>query len=355
MAELEFLPESSDTPSPFSVAAFAVGALLAVAAIAIALVGWLSDLGADGGATPAAWRIGLVEKSAGGVRHRPTDRSVTPALARVPRCAPLLLAAAVALGSAACLTTGTTADLQTDLDDIQQQLWKVQKDTTALNDKLDALGAAPDDPRPVDPAYPMEMGGNEERLVAIQNELHIMGQRIDEMAFRMDTIVQELRASRSGSGAGNPEQHPETGGVDPPAVAAAPPGAGMVSPEELYQNAYADYSRGNYLLAVLGFQEYVRRFPDSELADNAQYWVGESYFSSGDFDSAISAFDQMLARYPNGDRLPSAYLKKGLSYLEENRTPQGVLELQFLVRNYPQSDEARLARDHLQRLGLSVQ
>ncbi|MBI4161682.1 MAG: tol-pal system protein YbgF [Acidobacteria bacterium] len=253
-----------------------------------------------------------------------------------------------------CFATGGTAGLQTDLDELQEQLFRVQKDTAGLHDKLDEIRretearAAPAAVLPPEP---------DSRLDLIQNELQILRQRIDEMNFRLDGIVQGIRSARE-----RPAQMPapETGGLAPAApspgtdLPAGRPPAGIVSPEALYQNAYADYSKGNYPLAVLGFEEYVRRFPDSELADNAQYWVGESYFSSGDFESAIRAFDDLLTRYPKGDQIASARLKKGLSYLEENRTPQGVLELQALVETYPHTDEARQAKDHLKRLGLAL-
>ncbi|MCZ6670796.1 MAG: tol-pal system protein YbgF [Acidobacteria bacterium] len=265
------------------------------------------------------------------------------------------LLAAVALGSG-CLTTGGGASLQSDLDDIQQQLWRVQKDTAALHEKMDEIQTESETRPQMDPVlFPEIDAGN--RMDSFQNDIQILRRRIDEMNFRMDTIVQEIRDTRTrlsvlsdgapGESNSPIPDRPGEGGIVPGT------GNGAVNPEELYQNAYADYSKGNYLLAVLGFREYVRRFPDSELADNAQYWVGESYFSSGDYEKAILAFDELVSRFPNGDRLPTAYLKKGMSYLEENRTPRGVLDLQFLVRNFPTTDEARQAREQLRRLGLA--
>lgn len=267
---------------------------------------------------------------------------------------PCLLAAGAL--SSGCLTTGGGASLQSDLDDIQQQLWRVQKDTAALHEKMDEIQRESETRPQINPVLLPEVdSGN--RMDSFQNDLQILRRRIDEMNFRMDAIVQEIRDTRlqlsmlSDGAPGDPNSPiPATPGEG---KMVSGPGSGAVDPEELYQNAYADYSKGNYQLAVLGFREYVRRFPDSELADNAQYWVGESYFSSGDYEKAIRAFDELVSRFPNGDRLPTAYLKKGLSYLEENRTPRGVLDLQYLVRNFPTTDEARQAREQLRRLGLA--
>ncbi len=260
---------------------------------------------------------------------------------------------ALLLISGCMATTGGTLDLQKGLDDIQTQLWKVQKDTAALGDKVDQLRDARPEPVMIQDV-PQESAS---RMDAIQNDLQILSRRLDEMNFRLDTIIQEIRLTRNQPPVPGP-MDPE-GGDSPFSLSPQPPAGGPTGttvgthPEELYHNAYADYSKGNYQLAVLGFEEYVRRFPESELADNAQYWVGESYFSSGEFPKAIGAFDELIQRYPYGDRLSGAHLKKGLSYLEENQTPQGVLELQYVIENFPQSDESRLARDHLIRLGLA--
>ena len=263
------------------------------------------------------------------------------------------LLAAVALGSG-CLTTGGGASLQSDLDDIQQQLWRVQKDTATLHEKMDEVQRESETRPQNEPALLPEVD-SVNRMDSFQNDLQILRRRIDEMNFRMDAIVQEIRDTRLQLSVLSDGAPGESNSPIParPGDGKIVPVSGAVDPEELYQNAYADYSKGNYQLAVLGFREYVRRFPDSELADNAQYWVGESYFSSGDYEKAILAFDELVSRFPNGDRLPTAYLKKGMSYLEENRTPRGVLDLQYLVRNFPTTDEARQAREHLRRLGLA--
>ena len=73
--------------------------------------------------------------------------------------------------------------------------------------------------------------------------------------------------------------------------------------------------RGNYDLAVLGFRQYLESFPDTELADNASYWIGESYYSQGKYQQAIREFDGILRRYPRSDKLASGLLKKGYAYL----------------------------------------
>ncbi|HVQ35251.1 MAG TPA: tol-pal system protein YbgF, partial [Candidatus Bathyarchaeia archaeon] len=114
---------------------------------------------------------------------------------------------------------------------------------------------------------------------------------------------------------------------------------------------YADFSKGNYALGVSGFEEYAERFPESELADNALYWIGECKFSQGDSKAAIDAFDAMLSKYPRSDKAAAANLKKALAFLQLNQVGPGVEQLRYVVATYPGTDEARIAKDRLASLG----
>ena len=122
-------------------------------------------------------------------------------------------------------------------------------------------------------------------------------------------------------------------------------------PEALYRTAYNDYLRGSFDLAIRAFRRYAESFPDTELTDNATYWIGECYFSQGKYSQSIRQFDRMLERYPRSDKTASAALKKGYSYLELGRRDEGVSQLQEVARRYPESDEANLARQRLSAIG----
>ena len=128
----------------------------------------------------------------------------------------------------------------------------------------------------------------------------------------------------------------------------------VVDPEELYQTAYTDFARGNYELAILGFQDYVKRFPDTDLADNAQYWIGECHYSLERYPQAVAAFGEVEGRYAQADKVPDALLKKGYSLIEMNQMEQGIRELQRLISTYPRSNAARIARQRLRSMGLST-
>jgi len=154
---------------------------------------------------------------------------------------------------------------------------------------------------------------------------------------------------------------PSTGA--PPARPAPPAGRSVaaLSAEDSYQAAYLDFSRGRYELAMSGFRDFLRRYPDSALADSAQYGIGESYYSmataaaaQGQADKATQALEQsvqefrkVIVIYPRGAKVPPALYKEALALAELKQTGLARARLQYLVDNFPQSEEAPLAKERL--------
>ena len=102
----------------------------------------------------------------------------------------------------------------------------------------------------------------------------------------------------------------------------APAPAGPApAPRELYSQAYADYARGNYDLAIQGFTEYIRNYPGTDFTDNAQYWIGECLYGKKLYNEAVEAWNVLFRDYPSSDKLPDARVKKGMA-LEKPRPPQ---------------------------------
>lgn len=126
------------------------------------------------------------------------------------------------------------------------------------------------------------------------------------------------------------------------------------SPDQLYNSAYSDYMKGSYDLAVQGFEEYLKNYPDTDLSDNSAYWIGECYYVQRKFENAITAFDRVISTYPEGDKTPAASLKKGYSLLELKQTQAGIRELRNVMQKYPHSDAAQLAKDRLTAMGVST-
>jgi tol-pal system protein YbgF len=131
-----------------------------------------------------------------------------------------------------------------------------------------------------------------------------------------------------------------------PVLAQITPG----NPEQLFAAAYSDYSRGNYDLALSEFRQYVETYPSSELADNAQYWIGEILYAQKKYEDAVAELDRVAALNPKGDKVTIALYKKALVLMEMGKKEDGLTQLLALVKNYPKTPEAGLATQQLQQL-----
>ena len=118
-------------------------------------------------------------------------------------------------------------------------------------------------------------------------------------------------------------------------------------PEEVYRNALDDYTKGNYDLAIAGFRNYIQNYPRSSLVANAQYWLGESYFSQKNYQQAVTEFDTVIRDFPDSPKVPSAMFKEGDAYLQlgDNQRATQVLCDLITSKKFSRTREAQLARE----------
>jgi len=134
-----------------------------------------------------------------------------------------------------------------------------------------------------------------------------------------------------------------TGAVVPSSLGGSPG-------KDVYDAAWADYTRGDYAIARDGFQEVVDRFGQSELADDAEYWVAETWYAQRDYEQARDGFDGVIAHHPTSDVIPAAQLKLGYSLIETGEPERAVQILRELQSSHPDSDEALIAGHKLTTL-----
>jgi tol-pal system protein YbgF len=115
----------------------------------------------------------------------------------------------------------------------------------------------------------------------------------------------------------------------------------------MYRTALDDYTKGNYDLAIAGFRSYIQNYPRSSLVANAQYWLGEAYYSQKNYSQAAEEFDIVIRDYPDSPKVPSALFKQGDAYLQLGDTKRATATLCELITNkkYSKTREAQLARD----------
>jgi len=120
--------------------------------------------------------------------------------------------------------------------------------------------------------------------------------------------------------------------------------------EQLYAAAYLDFFRANYDLALEEFRQYVEIYPSSELADNAQFYIGEILYRQKKLPVAAVEFERVMTMSPNGDKTPAALYKRGLVLIELNQKEDAIAQFLAIIRGYPKSSEATLATQELQKL-----
>jgi tol-pal system protein YbgF len=129
----------------------------------------------------------------------------------------------------------------------------------------------------------------------------------------------------------------------------APPGSIEPKPSELYQLAYNDYIRGKYDLAILGFDNYLKQYSETELGASAQYFLGECYLAKKEWEKAVFEYSKVSTRYPQSDKVLMAELKKTIALKELNRDEETKKTLEWIVSTAPNSLEAVLAREKLKQ------
>ena len=129
-------------------------------------------------------------------------------------------------------------------------------------------------------------------------------------------------------------------------IASAPP------PDVLYQNALRDYNGGNNDLATQEFNDYIKFYPNTDLAGNAYFYLAEIQYKAGDYQKAVASYDLVLQNFPSGNKAASAQLKKGLALIELGKQDDGIQELKHVVQRYPRTPEATQAHDKLRKLGV---
>ena len=212
-----------------------------------------------------------------------------------------LVLAGTALLSAGCVSSSDIEGLQSQLSDIQRQVLLLQQEASSKTEVADLSGQVTSQTDALLRSEAEMLVGLEQlsdQIEQLQANLGDTNYRLAQLSQQITATNQELQAVRSSLGGAL--RGPST------TVRSQPP---PENPRDLYQSAYNDYLSGNYDLAILGFRRYLEAFPETDLADNAAYWIAESNFSQRKYSQAIKEFDDILQAYPRSDKTPSIMLK----------------------------------------------
>jgi tol-pal system protein YbgF len=171
--------------------------------------------------------------------------------------------------------------------------------------------------------------------------------KLNQQAVETQNVLQSLDAKLgSGGSAGTGG----TGTTGPPNTQPTPP----PSADVLYSNALRDYTGGKVDLAGQEFSDYLKYFPTTDLASNAQFYLGEIAYGQHDYKTAIGEYDKVLQNYPKSFKMAAARLKKGMAFLELGQKASGMRELREVIRRHPGSEEAKRAAAKLREIGAAA-
>jgi tol-pal system protein YbgF len=270
-----------------------------------------------------------------------------------------------------CATSSDVQNLQSQIKELQDQLAQVKR-TTAGKEEVQGVNQRIAD-------QTQQLLKSNATLVAkvdqIEDKMNNTQGSIEQTNYRLDRMAQQLTqaqhdiddlkaaAARAAAVPAPTTPAAATPALPGPRTVPAPqpsvtevnvPAPTSDNPMEVYQAAYRDYQRGNYDLALAGFRDFLAKHPDSDLASNAEYWIGESLYSQKKYSEAIEQFNRVVNKYPKSDKAPGALLKKGLAYLALNDRPRAIVQFQYVVHEYPNSRESALAKDRLKQLGIDT-
>ena len=241
-----------------------------------------------------------------------------------------------------CSSSAELETLSKQLEDIQLQVLELRKDG-ATKAEIEALKAAIAEGSSTLDQSQTKVESEVAQLVEVVQDLE---SKLEETNFRLAQLSQQIVATNQELLAVRNAAEEARFRPDPMPVAEP------ADPRALYDTSYEDYLQGNFDLAILGFRQYLETSSDTDLADNAHYWIGECFYRQSKFQKAIDQFDLVLGRYQGSDRAPSALLKKGYAHLELGQRGPGIVQLQRVICEYDGTDEAHLATQRLTEMGV---
>lgn len=193
----------------------------------------------------------------------------------------------------------------------------------------------------------------------VTSDVRVVREKLDDTNVRLSTLSQEIEALRSAipkTFAPYPAPvdpsavQPDSGAAPAAPMPAAPPvpSTAGLSPQRMFEEAKGDYSVGQWALALAGFETLIKTFPRSDLAPEAQYYVGETHMLEGKYDKGLAAYVSLINTYPASGQVPSAYYKAGLAYFRLGQADKATESWETCVRSFPDSDASKLARQSLE-------
>ena len=174
----------------------------------------------------------------------------------------------------------------------------------------------------------------------IEENLRAMEGKIDRVATKQVELEKTAAAAEAERSAAAKAQPPPVETKGPSTT-----GAG-----DLYRDAYETFQKGDLEGSRRKFEAFLKQYPNTDLSDNAQFWIGETYYLKRDYEKAILEYEKAVTKYPEGDKIPSALFKQALAFAELGDKSNARTLLRRVIERYPQSEQADMAKKRLDTL-----
>jgi tol-pal system protein YbgF len=200
-----------------------------------------------------------------------------------------------------------------------------------------------------------QVQGLSDNVADLQARIGKVDQKLTDIQNTLQNVDSKLAAPAPGSAPGVP---PATLGGPPPAPGIAPTPAAAAQPpataDILYSNGLRDINGKHYDLATQEFQDYLKYYGDTDLASNAQFYLGEIAFIQGQYQPALDAYNKVIENYPKSFKTASAMMRKGFCLAELGQKAAAIRQLRSVVRQYPGTDEAKRSAAKLREMGATA-
>jgi tol-pal system protein YbgF len=260
-------------------------------------------------------------------------------------CFCLLIALATGLSSARAGTKEELMRLQSDVLALQNQMREFEKTFNERTDGLKSLVVQLNDQvakttlilNRISTTLENQASGVSSADQTLLREIRTLSGKIDDTNMRVSAMAQQLEELKI-------QAKPIQSGT----------GGGGLSGDSVYSQAFTDLVEERPDLAIQGFTAYLNSFPEGEMAGSARYNIGEAYYSQNKLPQAIAAFTRYIDDYPDGDKVATALFRKAKAELAMKETQNAIADFRQVIEKFPESKEATLAKDELQKLGVSA-
>jgi tol-pal system protein YbgF len=239
--------------------------------------------------------------------------------------------------------------LQTQVDQLQQQMTQMKQSfdermgvmKNLVEQNTDVANKVNTSLKDLQALITKQQQDRGSQVDQISGQIQALNDTMDELKVRLAKLSKQLEDMQSAQQSLAAQQAQQQQQAQ--AMAQAPP------PDVLYNNALRDYNGGKPDLATQEFNDYVKFYPNTDLAGNAYFYLAELQFRAGNFPKAIEEYDLVLQNFPSGNKAAAAQLKKGFALLELGKDDEGTQELRHVIQRYPKSNEATQARERLRK------